>query len=180
MKRYDNIITVSAVDQKNKKEMTLVIMVKDQLLAPGVDIWSCEPGGDFVMMDGTSMSAPIISGVVGLIKSVNPDLNNSQIKSILQSTGTEIDSRIGPLVQVDKVIEEAISTKALNKDKKKKEEVLKDNSNDDTLNNNIDNNQEIKELVNEKEDDFTEDFYFMLLIIIAILFLILLSKKFFK
>ena len=180
MKRYDNIITVSAVDQKNKRADFSNYGKRSTISAPGVDIWSCEPGGDFVMMDGTSMSAPIISGVVGLIKSVNPDLNNSQIKSILQSTGIEIDSKIGPLVQVDKVIEEAISLKVLNKNKKKKEEILKDNSNDDTLNKYIDNNQEIKELVKEKEDDFTEDFYFILLIIIGILFLMLISKKIFK
>ena len=59
MKRYDNIITVSAVDQKNKRADFSNYGKRSTIEAPGVDIWSCEPGGDFVMMDGTSMSGQL-------------------------------------------------------------------------------------------------------------------------
>jgi subtilisin family serine protease len=37
------------------------------LAAPGVDIYSAYPGGTYVMDDGTSMAAPFVSGVAGLI-----------------------------------------------------------------------------------------------------------------
>ena len=56
------------------------------------------------MMNGTSMSSPIIAGVVGLMKSVNPDLTNKEIIEILQKTGKNIDASIGHLVQVDKAL----------------------------------------------------------------------------
>ena len=52
-------------------------------------------------MDGTSMSAPIITGVVALMKSLNPNLTNKEIIKILKETGKEVDPTIGLLVQVD-------------------------------------------------------------------------------
>ena len=40
---------------------------------------------------GTSVSAPIISGVVGLVKSINPKLTSDQITSIIRNSGVNID-----------------------------------------------------------------------------------------
>ena len=77
---------------------------RSTISAPGVNIFSCKPGGDFTMMNGTSMSSPIIAGVVGLMKSVNPDLTNKENIEILQKTGKNVDASIGPLVQVDKAL----------------------------------------------------------------------------
>jgi subtilisin family serine protease len=104
MKRYDNIITVSATDMNNKKAKFSNYGKKSTISAPGVKIWSCKPGGDFTMMDGTSMSSPIIAGVVGLMKSVDPDLTNQEIIEILQETGSPVEGGVGPLVQVDKAL----------------------------------------------------------------------------
>lgn len=105
MKRYDNIITVSATDIKNNKADFSNYGIKSTISAPGVDIWSCKPGGGFVMQDGTSMSSPIIAGVVGLMKSINPNLTNKEIINILKTSGKSVDPTIGPLVQVDKALE---------------------------------------------------------------------------
>jgi hypothetical protein len=101
MKRVDNIITVSAVDHKNKKAEFSNYGKRSTISAPGVEIFSCKPGGDYVIMDGTSMSAPIITGVVALMKSLNPNLTNKEIIKILKETGKEVDPTIGLLVQVD-------------------------------------------------------------------------------
>jgi hypothetical protein len=40
---------------------------------------------------GTSVSAPIVSGIVGLMKSINPKLTSDQIISIIRDTGENID-----------------------------------------------------------------------------------------
>lgn len=45
---------------------------------------------------GTSMSTPIVAGVAGLIKSINPKLTNKQIIDIVRQTGINID-QINPL-----------------------------------------------------------------------------------
>ena len=79
-------------------------MEKILLSAPGVNIYSCKPGGEFTEISGTSMSAPIISGVVALMKSIQPDLSNKEIINILQKSGKFVDESIGPLVQVDRAL----------------------------------------------------------------------------
>lgn len=40
---------------------------------------------------GTSAAAPIVSGVIGLMLSVNPDLTRQQVKHILETTAEKID-----------------------------------------------------------------------------------------
>jgi subtilisin family serine protease len=104
--RFKNsVITVSAVDKNNKKA-SFSNHGKDHstISAPGVDIYSCVPGNKFDSWPGTSMSAPIITGVVALMKSINPDLTNKEIIKILKETGKEVDPTIGPLVQVDEAL----------------------------------------------------------------------------
>ncbi len=53
------------------------------LSAPGSDILSCDPGGGYLMRDGTSMAAPHVSGAAALVWSANSELNYQGIKDIL-------------------------------------------------------------------------------------------------
>jgi subtilisin family serine protease len=53
------------------------------------------------------MAAPIVTGAVALLKSIKPDLTNAQIKEILRKTGKNSnDIRIGPIIQINKALEE--------------------------------------------------------------------------
>jgi subtilisin family serine protease len=49
--------------------------------APGVDITSTVPGGGWETFDGTSMAAPHVAGVAGLVLSQNPLLSTAQVKN---------------------------------------------------------------------------------------------------
>ncbi len=51
--------------------------------APGVSIWTTFNGGGYGPTGGTSLSTPIVNGVLGMIRSVNPDLTNDQAVAIL-------------------------------------------------------------------------------------------------
>jgi len=56
------------------------------LFAPGVDIYSTIPEDKYEANSGTSMAAPVVSGVTALILAYYPDLKPSQIRDILQQS----------------------------------------------------------------------------------------------
>jgi subtilisin family serine protease len=57
-------------------------------MAPGVDILSALPGGGYGALDGTSMAAPHVAGVVALMWAANPRLvgDIGRTAEILRST----------------------------------------------------------------------------------------------
>jgi subtilisin family serine protease len=53
------------------------------LFAPGVDILSSVPGGGTKKESGTSMAAPVVSGVAALLMSYFPNMTAAQVKDLL-------------------------------------------------------------------------------------------------
>ncbi|HEX9114695.1 MAG TPA: S8 family serine peptidase, partial [Anaerolineae bacterium] len=60
--------------------------IKPQVAAPGVNVPSAWPGGGYAILDGTSMAAPHVSGVVALMLSANPTLNVTATEHLLTDT----------------------------------------------------------------------------------------------
>ncbi len=53
------------------------------IFAPGLDVLSAVPGGGTKAQSGTSMAAPVVSGVAALLMAYFPDLTAAQVKDIL-------------------------------------------------------------------------------------------------
>lgn len=115
-KRGENTIRVSAVGPDLKKaDFSNFGNYKSQgvnfsdISAPGVDIYSAGPANAYGFCPGTSMAAPIVTGAVALMKSVNPNLSNKEIIEILDKTGKPVDpnGHIGKLIQVRDAIKMA-------------------------------------------------------------------------
>ncbi len=53
------------------------------LVAPGVEIYSCAPGGDLNTLSGTSMAAPHVSALAALLLERRPDLTVSQLENAI-------------------------------------------------------------------------------------------------
>lgn len=71
------------------------------LSAPGVDINSTVPGG-YLLLGGTSQAAPVVTGALGLIWSINPGMSAGEVKHILLSTADGIAEDISPLGPQDR------------------------------------------------------------------------------
>ena len=103
--RNCEVITVAAVNHDLRAAQFTNYGPGANISAPGVDIYSSVPGNKYKFADGTSMAAPIVSGAVALLKSINPNLESEDIIRLLQSTGTPTDAeKVRPLIQLDKAV----------------------------------------------------------------------------
>ncbi len=62
------------------------------LFAPGVNIYSTVPGDKYASLSGTSMAAPVVTGVAALVMEYYPDLSAKQVKWVLENSVTQLDS----------------------------------------------------------------------------------------
>ncbi len=106
------VITVSAVDTLlNRASFSnYVNNIKMGLAAPGVKIYSTIPGNRYAAFNGTSMAAPHVSGLVGLMKSIKPSLTTTEAFQILHETGKETKdvAATGRLINPAKAIEKLL------------------------------------------------------------------------
>ncbi len=81
-----NVISVAATDNNDVlSDFSNYGATSVDLAAPGIDVYSTEPGG-YGYRSGTSMATAYVSGVAALLKSKFPELGHLQIKErILQS-----------------------------------------------------------------------------------------------
>jgi hypothetical protein len=61
-----------------------------ELAAPGVNVLSTFPYGQYAYGDGTSMACPHVSGVAALLWSLFPDKSNKEIRYVLQQTAEDL------------------------------------------------------------------------------------------
>ncbi|EDL65410.1 S8 family peptidase [Bacillus sp. SG-1] len=128
-----HVITVGAVDDNGTKDLvddslkswsasgtTLDGHSKPEVVAPGSEIVAYMPKGtirdirpgnivdkSYFRMGGTSMSAPVVSGIVALMLQVNPDLTPDQVKWVLKNTTREYayqPSGTGGMVRADAAV----------------------------------------------------------------------------
>jgi len=112
LNRPKNFIVVSALDNSSREFEKAGFSNFGKftgISAPGVNIYSTVGDNSYEFMDGTSMAAPIVSGAVALMKSLNKDLTAEQILCILQRTGLHTEGNVGNLIQMDKALEQVRS-----------------------------------------------------------------------
>lgn len=106
------IITVAAIgsDERKAAFSNTVNDMSFGIAAPGVKILSTYPGQQYKEMDGTSMAAPMVAGLVGMLKAFRPDLTTKEVFEILSETGKSIPDgkRTGKMIQAADALERVI------------------------------------------------------------------------
>ena len=64
------------------------------VFAPGVKVNSTMPGSTYKENDGTSMAAPVVSGLAALIWSYYPHFTALQVKDIIMSSVEKVDQKV--------------------------------------------------------------------------------------
>jgi subtilisin family serine protease len=62
------------------------------VFAPGVQINSTTPLSTYSEQDGTSMAAPVVSGLAALIRSYYPNLTALQVKEIILKSAVKVNT----------------------------------------------------------------------------------------
>lgn len=86
-----DVIAVAATDQADHKASWSNYGTWVEIAAPGVSIYSTYFNNTYTYLDGTSMSAPHVVGVVGLICSADPSLSRSQVFNLVIDSAEPIN-----------------------------------------------------------------------------------------
>lgn len=108
----EGVITVAATDQNGNKAKfsNTNTSLTRPIAAPGVDIVSLIPNQDYGPKSGTSMATPVVSGLLGIMRAVNPELTAEEAYAILHETGVTVDDspRIGRLINAREAVNAAL------------------------------------------------------------------------
>jgi thermitase len=89
---YPEVIAVAATDSYDQRASFSNYGPEVDVAAPGVSIRSTYwwGGSTYEWLNGTSQASPHVAGLAALIWSVNPDLNNTQVESIIKQTADDL------------------------------------------------------------------------------------------
>lgn len=90
---YNHVVSVAATTSSNTKASFSNYGTWVSVSAPGNNIYSTTVGNSYGNKSGTSMASPMVAGLCGLMKSLNPSMPNDDIVNCLLTTAQNIDAQ---------------------------------------------------------------------------------------
>lgn len=90
--RSNKTIKVGAINSNNFKANFSNFGNFTTIYAPGTNILGAKPNNKYEELQGTSMAAPIISGIVGLLKSKNQKITFEEVLNFLETNSEKINN----------------------------------------------------------------------------------------
>ncbi|MDP4096968.1 S8 family peptidase [Paenibacillus sp. P96] len=87
---YPEVLAVAATDSSMKRATYSNYGDYVDVSAPGTNIASTYPGSQYAALSGTSMASPHVSAVAALIRSQNPELQNTEVMDILRNNVVDL------------------------------------------------------------------------------------------
>lgn len=87
---FDNTIGVISLGNNDSRVNDSNYGERKDVAAPGLNIYSTLPNGKYGVLSGTSMAAPMVTAVVAMMYSANPNLSPDEVKQVLQNTATDL------------------------------------------------------------------------------------------
>lgn len=92
---FDGVISVASTSSDDSKSDFSNYGDWIKISAPGSNIRSTTINGTYGNLDGTSMSTPMVSGLLGLMKFLNPGMPNADLVQCLYSSADDISIQNG-------------------------------------------------------------------------------------
>ncbi|WP_128546871.1 S8 family peptidase [Larkinella soli] len=93
-----NLITVGAIASKEGENLVAPFSNYGRksvdVFAPGLGIYSTTPGNQYENLSGTSMAAPVVTGIAAVLKSYFPRLTYADLKRIIQQSATVYRTKV--------------------------------------------------------------------------------------
>lgn len=90
---YDEVLTVGSVNQNRDVSFFSNYGNHLDVTAPGEQIPSTFPDNSYVVMSGTSMATPHVTGLAGLIRAIRPDLTNEEVYNVIRDNAIDHGSK---------------------------------------------------------------------------------------
>jgi len=97
---FAHVLTIGATNEGDRPTNFSSISSHMDLAAPGQDIavavpsiWEPSPGNPYETLDGTSFSAPLVSGASAAVWTLRPKLTNSQLFEVMRRSAHHVGKR---------------------------------------------------------------------------------------
>jgi len=90
---YDHVVAVAATNQNDRVTNWSFYGSWVDVAAPGQGIYNTWYDDNYAMLQGTSMSSPIVAGVAGLLRSIDPAMNSDQFEEKMWYTSDDISDK---------------------------------------------------------------------------------------
>lgn len=87
---YPEVIAVAATNPSGEKASFSNFGDYVDVAAPGESIASTYPGSQYAALSGTSMASPHVAALAGLIRSLNPNLTNTEVTDLITSNAIDL------------------------------------------------------------------------------------------
>ncbi|MDX1651326.1 MAG: S8 family peptidase [Brumimicrobium sp.] len=107
-KPFTHMLTIGASTRKHKEKLPAVFSNYGQkevdVFAPGAEIYNTVPNNEYQELQGTSMAAPMVTGVAALLKGYFPKLTMEQIRKIILDSADDFSETEQQLPGSDEMV----------------------------------------------------------------------------